>query len=176
MNPQYDFRNNIALVTGAGKGMGLATPTAFAESGPPLRSRTSTKLRSSRSAIEQVRDQLVAAGHHALAVRCDVSDEADIAAMVSTTVNNFWPLGRRIQRRPCPKSRDQRGRRESAGRFDLFNGINLRGVWAYLKHELHQMRAGLGCNRQLLLTGWSRGQPGGWPTGGALVEDSRPWR
>jgi NAD(P)-dependent dehydrogenase (short-subunit alcohol dehydrogenase family) len=32
MNPQYDFRNNIALVTGAGKGMGLATPTAFAES------------------------------------------------------------------------------------------------------------------------------------------------
>jgi NAD(P)-dependent dehydrogenase (short-subunit alcohol dehydrogenase family) len=65
---------------------------------------------------------------------------------------------------------------ESAGRFDLFNGINLRGVWAYMKHELHQMRAGLGCNRQLLLTGWSRGQPGGWPTGGALVEDSRPWR
>jgi hypothetical protein len=141
--------------------MGLATPTAFAESEPPLRSRTSTEL--------------VAAGHQALAVRCDVSDEADVAAMVSTTVSTFGRLdapfnGAGVQS-PATDAAD-----ESAGRFDPFNGINLRGVWAYMKHELRQMRAGLGCKGQLLLTGWSRGQPGGWPTGGALVEDSRPWR
>ena len=44
------------------------------------------------AAIEQVRDQLVAAGHQALAVRGDVSDEADVAAMVSTTVSTFGRL------------------------------------------------------------------------------------
>jgi NAD(P)-dependent dehydrogenase (short-subunit alcohol dehydrogenase family) len=33
MNPTYDFKGQVALVTGAGKGMGLATARMFAESG-----------------------------------------------------------------------------------------------------------------------------------------------
>lgn len=33
MNPTYDFTGQVAFVTGAGSGMGLATARAFAESG-----------------------------------------------------------------------------------------------------------------------------------------------
>ncbi len=33
MNPTYDFRGQVALVTGAASGMGLATAQAFAEAG-----------------------------------------------------------------------------------------------------------------------------------------------
>src|SRR5215211_7235950 len=33
MNPMYDFKGQVALVTGAAKGMGLATARMFAESG-----------------------------------------------------------------------------------------------------------------------------------------------
>ena len=33
MNPAYDFTGQVALVTGAAKGMGLATARAFAENG-----------------------------------------------------------------------------------------------------------------------------------------------
>jgi NADP-dependent 3-hydroxy acid dehydrogenase YdfG len=35
MNPIYDFEGQVALVTGAAKGMGLATARMFAESGAP---------------------------------------------------------------------------------------------------------------------------------------------
>ena len=33
MNPSYDFSGQVALVTGAGSGMGLAAARAFAEAG-----------------------------------------------------------------------------------------------------------------------------------------------
>ena len=33
MNPSYDFTGQVALVTGASSGMGLATVRAFAEAG-----------------------------------------------------------------------------------------------------------------------------------------------
>ena len=35
MNPTYDFKGRVALVTGAGSGMGLATAEAFAEALAP---------------------------------------------------------------------------------------------------------------------------------------------
>jgi NAD(P)-dependent dehydrogenase (short-subunit alcohol dehydrogenase family) len=31
MNPTYDFRNRVAVITGAGSSTGLATARAFAE-------------------------------------------------------------------------------------------------------------------------------------------------
>jgi NAD(P)-dependent dehydrogenase (short-subunit alcohol dehydrogenase family) len=36
MNPSYDFHGQVALVTGASSGMGLATAKAFAEAGATL--------------------------------------------------------------------------------------------------------------------------------------------
>src|SRR5437868_44977 len=73
MNPTYDFSGQVALVTRASSGMGLATAEAFA----------------------------------AAVVLADINEKALQAA---------------------------------AENFDLVNGVNLRGVWACMKHELQQMR------------------------------------
>lgn len=81
------FENKVALVTGASSGMGLATAHAFAASG------TSIVLADiNENAIRAAAVDLVAAGHQVLPIRCDVSEEAEVAAMIEQTVATFGRL------------------------------------------------------------------------------------
>jgi NADP-dependent 3-hydroxy acid dehydrogenase YdfG len=78
MNPTYDFHDRVAVITGAGSGMGLATAQAFAESGAAvvLSDRNEQTLRTATA-------ELTSAGRQALDVVCDVSDEEQVALGVS---------------------------------------------------------------------------------------------
>src|SRR3982750_1178338 len=85
MNPS--FENKVALVTGAGAGMGLATARAFAGAGAAV-----VLADFKEDAVKAAAGELVAAGHKALAVRCDVSDDAQVAAMAERAVAAFGRL------------------------------------------------------------------------------------
>src|SRR5438046_10385544 len=74
------FENKVALVTGAGSGLGLATAKAFAESGASV-----VLADSNEEAARSVAEELSAQGHTALAIRCDVADDAQVEAMVERT-------------------------------------------------------------------------------------------
>jgi len=134
VEPQYDFGGQAALVTGAASGMGLATAIAFAKAGAAV-----TLADIDLDAVKKARDQLLADGHRAIAVRCDVSDESDVEAMVAAAVDAFGRLDMAFNsagiQSPATDAAD-----ESAEVFDRVNAINLRGVWASMKHELRQMR------------------------------------
>ena len=69
MNPTYDFAGQVALVTGASSGMGLATAQAFAEAGASV-----VLADINENALRAATDGLTNAGHTALGVTCDVSD------------------------------------------------------------------------------------------------------
>ena len=71
--PSYDFTGQVALVTGASSGMGLATARAFASQGASvtLADIDATRLRT-------VTDKLVEAGHPVEGVVCDVADEDQV--------------------------------------------------------------------------------------------------
>ena len=92
------------------------------------------------STLRSAADDLTAAGHQVLGVRCDVSDEDSVAAMVKATVDTFGRLDMAFNNAgiqvPPSDAAD-----EPAEIFDRVNAINLRGVWACMKHELRQMRA-----------------------------------
>jgi len=134
MNPTYDFTGQVALVTGAGSGMGLSTARAFAEAGAAV-VLADIDEDSTRAAT----DDLKAAGHEVLGIACDVSDEDQVSAMVDRTVRTFGRLdiafnNAGIQVPPSDAAV------EPAATFDRVTAINLRGVWACMKHELRQMR------------------------------------
>ncbi|GAA2332135.1 glucose 1-dehydrogenase [Dactylosporangium salmoneum] len=134
MNPTYDFTGQVAFVTGAGSGMGLATARAFAEAGAAV-----TLADIDEAALQAATETLRDAGHQVLGVRCDVADEASVAAVIRATVEQFGRLDMAFNNAgiqvPPSDAAD-----EPAEVFDRVNAINLRGVWACMKHELAQMR------------------------------------
>jgi NAD(P)-dependent dehydrogenase (short-subunit alcohol dehydrogenase family) len=81
------FTDKVALVTGAASGIGLATAKAFAGAGAAV-ALADVHEDAARAATEE----LVAAGHKAIAVTCDVTDEAEVAAMVEQIVSTFGRL------------------------------------------------------------------------------------
>ena len=87
MNPTYDFAGQVAFVTGAGSGMGLATARAFAEAGAAV-----TLADLPGEALGTAEQELRDAGHRVLAVGCDVTDEDQVAAAVTSTVESFGGL------------------------------------------------------------------------------------
>ena len=134
VNPTYDFRGQVALVTGASSGMGLATARAFAAQGASV-----ALADINEDALRAANDELTSAGQQALAVVCDISDEDQVAALVDRTVATYGRLDMAFNNAgiqvPPSDAAD-----EPAGIFERVNAINLRGVWACMKHELRQMR------------------------------------
>ncbi|MBA2947000.1 glucose 1-dehydrogenase [Streptomyces himalayensis] len=134
MNPTYDFRDQVAFVTGAGSGMGVATARAFAEAGAAV-ALTDINEAALDAAVQQLTDD----GHQALALVCDVTDEDEVASAVDRTVETFGRLDMAYNNAgiqiPPADAAD-----EPADQFDRVHAINLRGIWASMKHELRHMR------------------------------------
>jgi NAD(P)-dependent dehydrogenase (short-subunit alcohol dehydrogenase family) len=111
MNPTYDFAGRVAV----------------------------TLADVDDEALHAAENQLRDDGHQVLAARCDVADEAQVAAAVSATVEAFGSLDMAYNnagiQSPMTDAAD-----EPAEMFDRVNAINLRGIWASMKHELAQMR------------------------------------
>src|SRR3954449_13334492 len=155
MKNPLDFSGKVALVTGAGSGMGLATARAFAESGASV-----VLADYNGDAVERAAAEIVSAGHKAIAVRCDVSDDARVAAMVDRAVAEFGRLDAAfnnagVMARLAPTADSTREE------WDRVIGINLRGVWSCMKYELRQMeRQGSGAIVNNASVGALTGNPG----------------
>jgi len=128
------FENQVALVTGAGSGMGLVTAQAFAAEGAAV-----VLADVNEDSVRAAASQLVNGGHRALGIACNVADEAQVKGLVEQAVSAFGRLDAAFNnagiQSPAVETADARGEE-----FDRVNGINLRGVWNCMKYELIHMR------------------------------------
>jgi NAD(P)-dependent dehydrogenase (short-subunit alcohol dehydrogenase family) len=74
----------VAVITGAGSGIGRATVLALGSRGCSV---VVTDLDATRA--EVVADETMSAGGRAVGVRCDVSSDDDVAAVFTTTMSTF---------------------------------------------------------------------------------------
>jgi len=128
------LQGHVALVTGAASGIRLATAKAFAESCASV-----VLADVDEDAVRSIADELTAAGHKAMAVGCNVADEAEVARMVERTVAAYGRLDAAYNnagvQSPAVEMADASGKE-----YDRVEAINLRGVWNCMKYELRQMR------------------------------------
>ncbi len=78
------LQNKIAIVTGAGRGIGRAIALGFAQKGARL-----TLAARTVNELDVVANEVRALGQQALVTPCDVTDEAQVKEMVQTTLDEY---------------------------------------------------------------------------------------
>ena len=130
----------VALITGAGSGMGRAAALLFAREGAKV-TVADVNLDSAKETVEMIRRE---GGESALAIRADVSKAAEASAMVEQTVSRFRGLD--VEYNNAGIEGESGFMAElSEEAFDRVIAINLRGVWLGMKFALpHMIQRGKG--------------------------------
>ncbi len=123
----------VVFVTGASSGIGAAAVRRFAAEGAAVAAAARRRDR-----LDELAGELRQAGHEALAVVCDVTDEDSVAAAVDRTVATFGRLDAAFNN--AGAGGGQRPLHETeTSRFDSVVATNLRGTFLSMKHQIPHM-------------------------------------
>ncbi|MCY1268832.1 2,5-dichloro-2,5-cyclohexadiene-1,4-diol dehydrogenase [compost metagenome] len=125
----------VALVTGAGAGIGRATAQAFAREGIKV-VVSDVDARGGEASVEAIR----AAGGEATFIRCDVTRDAEVAALVAGTLAAYGRLDYAFNNAGIEIERGRLANGSEA-EFDALMNVNVKGVWLCMKHQIPVMLA-----------------------------------
>jgi 3-oxoacyl-[acyl-carrier protein] reductase len=131
------LEGQVALVTGAGTGIGRAIALAFAREG----ARVGVNYSKSRDQAQAVVEKIAGAGGRALALQGDVSKEAEARRLVESVVAEWGRLDVLVNNAGWT-------RRTPHGDLDALTdeiwqktlGVNLMGAWYCARHAIPQMQ------------------------------------
>ncbi len=133
MEIQYDFSGKVALVTGAGSGIGKATAQSFGAYGAKVVVSDAVK-----ESGEETAHVIKQSGGDALFVQTDVSKAGEVEGMVRRAVDEYGRLDIGVNNAGIASPNQLTAEIEEKD-FDRVIDVNLKGVWLCMKHEIHQM-------------------------------------
>jgi glucose 1-dehydrogenase len=126
---------SVAIVTGAGRGMGAATAKRFAAAGAKVLVSDIDE-----ATAEETAAAIVAGGGTASFVRTDVSQAPEVEAMVRTAVERYGRLDCAVNNAAVPPDQTPITEVDEA-RFDRIIAVNLKGVALCMRYEIRQLLA-----------------------------------
>ncbi|HUR29152.1 MAG TPA: glucose 1-dehydrogenase [Planctomycetota bacterium] len=129
------LENKVALITGAGGGIGGESAMLFAAEGAAVAVVDVNRA----SAAETVR-RVEASGGRAIAVEADVSKDADCARMVAETERAFGKLDVLFNNAGIMDSADDDAVKTDEAVWERTLAINLKGVYLGCKHGIPALR------------------------------------
>ena len=137
--PARTIADAVVVVTGAAHGIGAAYARALVDEGAAV-----VIVDLDADGAESLAAQLRDSGGRALACRADISDEADVAAMVDGAVAEFGTITGLVNNAAVfsvvPMSRSPFDE-ITLDEWDLMMRVNVRGTWQVCKAVIPAMRA-----------------------------------
>ena len=129
----FDLSGKVAVVTGASSGLGADAAMAYAEAGADV-----ALLARRKEKLDDMVEKIADAGHHAIAVQCDVSDEESVKAAVDTVLSQYKKIDILLNDAGVA----QGGSVESltTQQWDKSMNINVKGIYLMSKYVVPQMK------------------------------------
>lgn len=124
------FSGQVALVTGAANGIGRATAQAFAAEGLKV-VVSDVDVAGGEGTVELIR----VAGGEAVFIRCDVTRDAEVKALMEGTVAAYGRLDYAFNNAGIEIEKGKLAEGSDA-EFDAIMGVNVKGVWLCMKHQI----------------------------------------
>ncbi|GAA5863185.1 hypothetical protein JCM5296_005339 [Sporobolomyces johnsonii] len=132
------LQNKVAIITGAGNGIGLESALVFAGEGAHVVCADINEEAAQRT-VELIEKQVEGAVK-AIAVKVDVSKEQDVKNMVAQAVDTFGRLDVVFNNAGIMHPADDNALNTEERIWDLTMNINLKGVWWGCKYAIEAMR------------------------------------
>ena len=121
------LQNQVALVTGASRGIGKEIALELARQGADV----IVNFAGNEAKAQEVVEQIVSLGRKALAIRCDVANSEDVSAMMKTVIEAFDKIDILVNN--AGVTRDNLLMRMKEEEWDSVINTNLKGVFLCTK-------------------------------------------
>lgn len=127
------LQDKVAIITGGGRGIGRAIALGFAQEGAHV-----VVASRSEDELQGVATEITQAGHPALPIVCDVTNEDQVKTMVTETLNTYNQIDILVNNAGMGAMRPVWGTPKKS--FEAILAVNLIGTFLCTKHVWRPMR------------------------------------
>ena len=128
------FENKVAIITGAGKGIGWGIAKVFSKEGAKV-----VVVDCDEEAGEKTAEEIRQSGGDAIFVKCDVSNEEQVKAMVQATIDKYGRIDVLVNNAGIGGPRSVL--EATSDDWERVLGVNLKGVVLCSKYAIPHMQA-----------------------------------